>query len=297
MRNKGLGKLSILLVIVIIISIAGAGFTVIFGEERILKISGSTTVRPLAREWRDEFMKENSHIRISVKGGGSGKGVSDVKGGLADIGMSSAKRLVIEENDLISHLMAYDAILIIVNKNNPVLNIIEENGIGKSTLQKIYSGEIKNWKEVPGIDREHSLFNYTRSDQSGSAEVFANFFDMTQDELEGIGVKGNSGTKEVVSNNKWGIGYVGAKYAFDNSIEVIPLDGNKNGRIEDYERIDNFSDLSSDIENYPIRRGLYFATKGKPKGVVRTFIEWCKGKGQTYVSDVGYVPISGEGEK
>lgn len=285
--------MGLVLLIIVTISILGAGATVVLGEEKILKLSGSTTVRPLARRWRDEFMKENPEIRISVKGGGSGKGVADVKGGLADIGMSSSKSLVAQEEDLVSHLMAYDAILIIVNKENPILDTLEEKGIDKSTLQKIYSGEINNWNEIPGINKDQSLFNYTRSDESGSAEVFAKFLEMTQGELRGIGVKGNSGTKEAISNNEWGIGYVGAKYAFDNSIEVIPLDGNNDGEISDYERIDSFNDLKSDIENYPIQRGLYFATKGEPTEIVKRFIEWCKDEGQTFVSEVGYVPISG----
>ncbi|KXA95036.1 hypothetical protein AKJ36_01680 [candidate division MSBL1 archaeon SCGC-AAA259I07] len=293
MKEKGMGKIGILLVIVIIITIVGTGFTLVFAEKETLKISGSTTVRPLARKWRNEFMKENPNIRISVKGGGSGQGVSDVKGGLSNIGMSSSKTLVTKENDLVLHLMAYDAILLIVNEKNPILNILKENGIKQSTLQKIYSGKTTNWKDIPGIERNQTLFNYRRSDKSGTGEVFAGFLRMTQGELEGIGVHGNLGIKEAIISNKWGIGFVGAKYAFDNSIEVIPLDGNNDGEITDYERIENFNDLTSDIENYPIQRGLYFATKGEPTGMTGTFMEWCKNEGQSYISEIGYVPITG----
>lgn len=296
MNEKGVGKIGILLVVVIMVSTISTGFTLLFGREKTLKISGSTTVRPLARKWRDEFMEENSDIRISVKGGGSGQGVSDVKAGLSKIGMSSSKRLITKENDLVLHLMAYDAILLIVNEENPVLDVLEETGIKQSTLKQIYTSDIKNWNEIPGINRDHSLSsNYTRSEKSGTGEVFAEFLGMRQSELRGIGVRGNSGTKEAVSNNKWGLGYVGAKYAFDGPIEVIPLDGNNDGEITDYERIENFNDLSSNIENYPIQRGLYFTTKGEPTGAVRTFIEWCKNEGQTYVSEVGYVPVSRPG--
>ncbi len=297
MDEKGVGKVTILLVVLVFISTLSTGFTLVFGREETLKISGSTTVRPLARRWRDVFMEENANIRISVRGGGSGQGVSDVKGGLSDIGMSSSKSLITKENELVLHLMAYDAILLIVNEENPVLDVLENIGIKQSTLKKIYTGDIKNWNEIPGINRDHSLFHYTRSEKSGTGEVFAGFLGMRQSELRGIGVRGNSGTKEAVSNNKWGLGFVGAKYAFDGPIEVIPLDGNNDGKITDYERIENFNDLKSNIENYPIQRGLYFTTKGEPTGAVRTFIEWCKNEGQTYVGEVGYVPVSQQGVK
>lgn len=292
LKEKGIGKLTTVIVIVIIIVAAGIGFTMIQGGGKTLKISGSTTVRPLAREWRDKFVENNPDIQITVKGGGSGKGVSDVTKGLSDIGMSSSKTLVTQEEALVAHLIAYDGILVIVNEDNPILNVLEENGIKQSTLKKIYSGEITNWNEIPGIDQDQEIFNYTRSDESGTAETFADFENMTQGDLEGIGAKGNSGIKEAVGSNTWGIGYVGAKYAFKGSIEVIPIDGNNDGEIADYERIEDFSDLSSDIKNYPIQRGLYFATKGEPTKTVKTFIDWCKDEGQKYVADVGYIPIS-----
>ena len=46
-----------------------------------------------------------------------------------------------------------DAIAIIVNKNNPVENLTSEE------VNKIFSGQITNWKEVGGEDCEVVVVN------------------------------------------------------------------------------------------------------------------------------------------
>lgn len=293
MRERGVGTMSKVGIVALIVIIAMVGGYFVLGGagKTTLSISGSTTVKPLAQTWTKEFMKTHENVRIIVKGGGSGKGVADVKSGISDIGMSSSEELIENEPVLIKHVVAYDGIMVIVNDNFPALNKLDQNGLGRSTLQQIYQGDITNWNQVPGINIDHQLNNYTRQDASGTAEAFANFLGMSQGALEGPGQKGNSGMKLAVEQDKYSLGFIGAAYAFEGNIEEVPIDGNDDGKIEEYERIENYEDLKSNINNYPIKRGLFFATKGEAKGIAETFIDWCRSEGQQYVRDVGYIPI------
>lgn len=64
--------------------------------------------------------------------------------------------------DILTKPLAVDGLVFIVNKKNPVSNLTTEQ------LQKIYTGEITNWKEVGGPD--HSITPYQRDVDSGSQE-------------------------------------------------------------------------------------------------------------------------------
>ena len=58
--------------------------------------------------------------------------------------------------------LAIDALVFIVNPNNPVKNLTSDQ------IRKIYTGEITNWKEVGGVD--HKITPYIRDADSGSQE-------------------------------------------------------------------------------------------------------------------------------
>ena len=63
---------------------------------------------------------------------------------------------------LISYPVAKDAFVFIVNPKNPVRNLTIEQ------IQKIYTGEIRNWSEVGG--RDATISPYVRNPNSGSQE-------------------------------------------------------------------------------------------------------------------------------
>ena len=63
---------------------------------------------------------------------------------------------------LLSRPVAKDAFVFIVNPKNPVRNLTIEQ------IQKIYTGEIRNWKEVGGNDA--TINPYVRNPNSGSQE-------------------------------------------------------------------------------------------------------------------------------
>ena len=100
-----------------------------------LVLTGSSTVAPLAAEIGKRFESLHSNVRVDVQTGGSSRGVSDARAGLADIGMAS-RALKDDEKDLLQFTIALDGISVIVNKANPV------ETLNKQQIIDIYTGKI-----------------------------------------------------------------------------------------------------------------------------------------------------------
>ena len=58
-----------------------------FAADTKLVLTGSSTIAPLALEIGRRFESLNPGVRIDVQSGGSSRGISDARSGLADIGM------------------------------------------------------------------------------------------------------------------------------------------------------------------------------------------------------------------
>ena len=125
---------------------------------------GSTSMNKVIGALGEAF-EADTGITVSYNATGSGAGIPAVFEGRCDIGLSS-RRLKDEERakGRDETILAYDGIAIIVNSQNPV------NGLDLETIAKIYTGEITNWKEVGGNDRQIVLIG--REAGSGTRDGF-----------------------------------------------------------------------------------------------------------------------------
>jgi phosphate transport system substrate-binding protein len=92
--------------------------------------------------------EEDTGTKIDIQGGGATRGIRDVAKLSADIGGSCRRRVLgePEERGIRMVPVAWDALVVIVHKDNPVDDISLEN------LKKVYLGEITNWKQLGGAD-------------------------------------------------------------------------------------------------------------------------------------------------
>ncbi|MBI4968027.1 MAG: substrate-binding domain-containing protein [Rhodospirillales bacterium] len=116
-------------------------------------LSGSTTVQsrildPLAKD-----IKTTVGIEIKVEGVGSGNGIKRLAGGEVEAAIISSHLEGIlkaaglpNDGTFKLHEIAEDAIVPVVNAKNPVSELSWEQ------LTGLYSGTIRNWKEVGGPD-------------------------------------------------------------------------------------------------------------------------------------------------
>lgn len=98
--------------------------------------------------------EKNTGVKIDIQGGGATRGIRDVESLSADIGGSCRHRIIgsDEEKGVTMVPVAWDALVVIVHKDNPVDDISLDN------LRKVYLGQLKNWKELGGTDAGIKLY-------------------------------------------------------------------------------------------------------------------------------------------
>ena len=181
---------------------------------------GSTSMNKVIGALGEAF-EADTGITVSYNATGSGAGIQAVFEGRCDIGLSS-RRLKDEEKakGLEETILAYDGIAIIVNSQNPV------NGLDLETIAKIYTGEITNWKEVGGNDRQIVLIG--REAGSGTRDGFESITGTEgkckyRQELTSTGDVITS-----VASNADAIGYASLASVKD-TVKAVTIDGEKTG--------------------------------------------------------------------
>lgn len=110
---------------------------------------GSTSMEKLIGALGESFMNLNKGVTFTYNPTGSGSGITAVKEGRCDIGLSSRALKDEEKKDgLEGTVLAYDGIAIIVSPDNKVEDLSVEQ------IADIYTGKITNWKDVGGADGE-----------------------------------------------------------------------------------------------------------------------------------------------
>jgi phosphate transport system substrate-binding protein len=260
------------------------------GQKQSIKVSGSTTMLPIAQKAAEAYMASYPDADIRISGGGSGVGIQQIGEKTVDIGMSSRDLKDIEIQkypSLVKNVVAKDGIAIIVNPANEI------RVIQVSNVSDIYTGKIARWTEVSGAsvpNTNNQIVVIGRDSASGTRE----FFDT---HANGV-LKGAPPTKSMLEKNSNGavaqtiaqtpgaIGYVSIGFV-TNDVRALPIWSNdpKNAVAPIKENI-----LSG---KYPLSRELFMLTNGQPTGLAKDFIDFIRSpNGQKIVEAEGYVTIS-----
>jgi phosphate transport system substrate-binding protein len=272
-----------------------------------ITISGAFALYPLAVKWKEEFEKLHPAVRIDVSAGGAGKGMADVLAGMVNIGMVSREVSKEEINKSAWYIaVAKDAVVPIINADNPVAQELLNQGLSKEAFKDIFiTGKSKTWGDVVKKKKsKESIKVFTRSDACGAADIWAKYLGKKQEDLLGVGVYGDPGVTQAVQNEKLGIGYNNIAYAYDSKskfeatgIKIVPIDLNNNGVIDDgeffYQHKDSLINaIATGRYPSPPARDLYFVCKGKPTNDVAVeFLKWVLTDGQKYVYEAGYIKL------
>jgi phosphate transport system substrate-binding protein len=250
-------------------------------------IKGSDSVLPLGQKVAEQFMKSNKNVNISVVGGGSGVGIAALIDGTTQIAMTSRPIKMDEKLKLQAAgrqykevKIAYDALSIIVNPGNKVTQLTREQ------IEGIFTGKIKNWKEVGGDDMK--IVAYARETSSGTYEFFKeHLLNRKNYASTCLNMPASGSVVQSVSQTKGAIGYVGLAYV-DKSVKAIGVSTDKG---KTYVKP---SIATAKNKTYPIVRPLYFYYPSKSEATVKSFIDYVIGKtGQGLVSQIGYITSDG----
>lgn len=253
---------------------------------------GSDTIVNLALAWAERYQSINPNVSISVTGGGTGTGITSLINGTVDIANASreikAEEIAAaEENGIqpVEHVIARDAIAVIVNPENPV------NELTLEQISQIYRGDITNWKEVGGEDRP--IVRLSRETNSGTHVYFLEAVVRLGDKEDKtifspltLLLPSSEGIISEVRDNPNAIGYDGLGYVTPEVkvIAVSPGDGAPYV-LPSIESVNN--------QSYPIARDLYMYSKADSSQPVLDFLAWILStEAQQIVSDLGFVPVS-----
>ncbi|MBK8404548.1 MAG: phosphate ABC transporter substrate-binding protein [Saprospiraceae bacterium] len=250
-----------------------------------LSLKGSDTVLPLGQATAEQFMKTNPGVSISVVGGGSGTGVTALIDGNTDIAMCSRdlkgeEKLRLKEKgiDAVVKSVAVDALAVIVHKDNKVDQLTREQ------IEKIFTGEIKNWKEVGGEDAE--IVVYSRENSSGTYEFFKeHVMDKKNYASTVLNMPATGAIVQSVSQTKGAISYVGLAY----------LNADTKALKVSYDQGATFTGPSMESakdKTYPISRPLFYIYDSKSEAKVKAYLDFClSAEGMKIVETVGYIPV------
>jgi phosphate transport system substrate-binding protein len=262
-------------------------------ENRAIQNKGSDTLVNVALSWAETYREVDPSVTIAVTGGRSGKGIDSLINGTVDIANASRSMKEKEYADAqangieaVEHVVAIDALAVIVNLENPVSELTIDQ------LADMYTGRITNWKEVGGNDelivllsREtnsgthvYFLEEVVRKGEKENPDIFA---PQTLLMPSSVGI-----TSELRRNPK-AIGYDGLGYVDPEHEKIIAV------AVDAQSPYVMPSVETASAGEYPLARNLYMYTAGEPTGVIAEYLDWILStEGQQIVTNLGFVPLT-----
>ncbi len=255
-------------------------------QEISVTIKGSDTVLPLAQKEAEQLMKTTDDVSITVVGGGTGVGLTALIDETTDIAMAS-RDLKTEEKlkfseakkEIESVTIAFDALAVIVHPSNKVKQLTREQ------LEDIYTGKIKNWKEVGGDDAK--IVAYSRESSSGTYEFFKEEVMNKKNYASDIlSMPATGAIVQAVGQTKGAIGYVGLAYE-TKEVKQLAVSYDQ-GKVYVEPSISSAKD-----KTYPISRPLFYFYNKENTAKVKPIIDFALSpEGQKIVAEIGYIPLN-----
>ena len=245
-------------------------FTTMTGS---LKLTGSTTLQPIAQAAADKLAAMNGGLSISVAGGGSGTGINDTIAGTNNLGMSSRELTAEELAQITPFAVASDGIAIITNPANDVKSLT------KAQAAAIFLGEIKNWQDVGGANAP--ILVQTRETGSGTRSTLEEML-LEKESVVAAATPHSSSQliKQAVAENANAIGFDSVGFV-DDTVNALSLDGV------------TASASSVKSGSYAMGRSLFVLSKSAPTGNAAKFIDYLRTADcqKNIVEKEGYISI------
>ena len=222
--------------------------------------------------------EKKTGVVIDVQGGGATRGIREVASMSADIGGSCRRRIfgIEEESGITQVPVAWDALVVITHKNNPVKDISLDN------LRKVYLGEITNWRQLGGNDAAIELFARKGKISGVGRTARKLLFNDYEQEFAATRIFKSSGPleKEVVANPN-ALAISGISSVRKRDVKILKLDG----KSPSYENVKS--------GNYLLYRPLYlvYNENSRHADVIKDFIRYTDTEeGRDVIRSNGTVP-------
>jgi phosphate transport system substrate-binding protein len=242
-----------------------------------LTLSGSTSIYPLMIQLASAYHKATHQPTPKVGQGTSDAGVNEVNSGHVDIAdVSRDPEVGVDPPGLVFTKIARDGVCMITNNGNPISNLNQQ------TVQAIFTGNVRDWSEVPGSNLTGSIDLIDRIASSGTQDAFQNIFlgPSLKISPSAEAEESNGLVQNKVRTDPNAIGFV--SFAFTTGVHAVGYQGVActlaNAKSGQYQGVRNF----------------WMVTKGDPKGAAAKFIDWItssKNKTARKIIASSWIPI------
>ncbi|HEX5592530.1 MAG TPA: PstS family phosphate ABC transporter substrate-binding protein [Solirubrobacterales bacterium] len=264
-----------------------------------IRIDGSSTVAPLTEAVAEQFMSENSGVRITVGTSGTGGGFEKFCAGETDI--SDASRAIEPEEEQACKKdgvgyqevhIATDALTVMINNENPVSCLTVDQ------LAAVWGpdSKISNWSEIPDLEEDFSeeLALFGPGTDSGTFDYFTEEINgeegVTRKDYNNVGEDDNA-TVKGVEGSPGGMGYAGFSFYTENegNLKALEIDNGKGcvGPSIETAQDGSYAPLSRPLFIYPSEEALQ-----KPE--VKAFVDYYLENVGSVTESLGFVPLTEE---
>lgn len=244
-------------------------------KSQSITVVGSTALQPLVERAATNYQLKNSQVNITVQGGGSGTGLSQVQAGAVTIGNSDVfaeNQAGIKASLLVDHKVAVVGIAPVVNKKVTVRNLTSHQ------LAQIFTGKITNWRQVGGKNQKITIIN--RAQGSGIRNAFESIILNGKTAIQSQEQDSNGTVQKIVAATPGAISYLSFSYINDQ-VRVLKLDG--------------VTPVAKNVMNnrWKIWSYEHMYTKGKPDKQTQKFLNYIKSPSsqKQLITDLGYISI------
>ncbi|MBP9773316.1 MAG: PstS family phosphate ABC transporter substrate-binding protein [Candidatus Peribacteraceae bacterium] len=263
-------------------------------DNQSLVIKGSDTEVQLVSNLAEAFGAKNPGSDISVTGGGSATGIASLLN--EEIDLANSSRAVSQEEKetaakkgltLHEFILAKDGLSVIVHPSNKLASFTLQQ------LSDIYSGTVKNWKDLGGKDAPIVL--YGRQSTSGTYKFFRDTVVKKDYASDMRNMEGSQAIVDAVKTDVNGIGYVGVGYIKDETekprtdIAIIPV------QTADGTPVSPLDEAAVKSGKYPIARDIYqyFSASPKQNALLTSFLVYeASPEGQEIIKKAGFYTLS-----
>ncbi len=261
-----------------------------------VKVDGSSTVFPVTEAVAEEFQKANrgQKVTVGISGTGGGfkkfcRGETDVQNASRPITANEMKECKAAGVQYIELPVAFDALTVVVNKNNPLKEIAIDDL--KKMWEPAAQGKVTRWNQVNpafpdaplvlfGAGADSGTFDYVTEAVTGKSKSSRG--DFTASEDDNVIVQG-------VSRDKNSLGFFGFAYYEENKDKIrgLPISW-KGGK-----PVEPSAATVLDGTYQPLSRPIfiYVNAKSLARPEVRSFVEFFMKNAPKLVAEVKYVPL------
>ncbi|WP_151669792.1 substrate-binding domain-containing protein [Nitrincola schmidtii] len=251
-----------------------------------LRVSGASTIYPIL-DSLSSSLSTNAGTVMQLSGGGSGRGISDVREGVSDIGMVSRGLRADEIQDLQYTTIALDTLVFVVNDANPLKEINHQQ------LVSIYTRQV-SWEEINNFSWPVILVS--KEIGRSTLDLFEEFTGLTSPERpnpsgrtidsNAVVIGSNLEALTLVGGLQGGVGYVSLGAAASMRDAGLPI------RILSLNAIEP-SAQTINSGQYPIRRELNLVYLERTPEIDSLLRLISSPQGLEAISNAGFIPTGG----